>query len=273
MSAVSPKRTKEMSMIDHAARAPDGDFFDRRWVQVTVMTLIAFNAVVLGLEQIQALASWKPTLVAIDRILLAVFCVELVAKMAVRRLAFWRDSWNWFDVMVIAIALVPSSGPLAVLRALRVLRVLRLISAVPAMRLVVETVLRSLPGLGAILAVQGLIIYSFAVMGSALFGKTDPEHFGGLFPSLFTLFQVMTLEDWAGIARGLLTEYPGAWLYFISFILASTFVVLNLFIAVIGNSMQELRGEQETKEPLVDEIRALRSEVAALASHIKNTQK
>lgn len=244
---------------------------DRPLLQRAILGLIVLNAIVLGLEQVPALVAWRDLLHLVDRICLAVFCVELALKAVLLRRAFARDPWNWFDTAVVAIALVPAVGPLAVLRALRVLRVLRLVTAVPAMRLVVGALLRSLPGMGAILAVLGLILYVFAVMGTGLFGAADGEHFGSLARSAFTLFQVMTLEGWADIARGLMAVAPWAWAFFLAFILMGTFVVLNLFIAVIGNSMQDVRGEQAAPAPaapaaddVATELRRLREEVAAL---------
>jgi voltage-gated sodium channel len=183
-----------------------------------------------------------------------------------------------FDFLVVAIALVPASGPFAVLRALRVLRVLRILTIVPSMRRVVGGLLAAIPGLGSIAAVLGLIFYVFAVIATKLFGAAFPDWFGTLGRSLYTLFQVMTLESWSmGIARPVMETFPYAWVFFVLFILVATFTMLNLFIGIIVNAMQSVtEGEQaRTVEAVVQardhveadlhaEVRLLRGEIAQL---------
>ncbi len=142
---------------------------------------------------------------------------------------------------------MPSTGAFSVLRALRVLRVLRLVSAIPKMRFVVEALARSLPGLSSIGFLLLVFFYVFAVMATKLFGAQFPHWFGGLWGSMFSLFQIMTLEGWAEIAREIMEHEPAAWIFFLAFILLGTFTVLNLFIAVIVNAMQE------TNTPVVHE--------------------
>ncbi|MBJ7546621.1 ion transporter, partial [Pseudomonas sp. OA3] len=159
-----------------------------------------------------------------------------------------------------------------VLRALRVLRVLRLVSINPSMRKVVQALLASLPGMGSIVMLMGLVFYVAAVMATQLFGQSFPEWFGNIGASLYTLFQVMTLESWSmGIVRPVMEEHPLAWLFFVPYILVATFMMLNLFIAVIVNAMQsthEPNAEEQAaatrEQAILDELRALRSEVAEL---------
>ena len=238
-------------------------------VQHSLVTLIVINAIVLGMETSPALmAGWGHWLVGLDRAILAVFVVEIAARLIAHRLAFFRDAWNVFDFAVVAIALVPASGPLAVLRALRVLRVLRLITLVPSMKRVVGGLLAALPGLGSVVAVIGIIFYVSAVIATKLFAADFPELFGDLGRSAFTLFQVMTLESWAMVVvRPVMALYPQAWIFFLIFILASTFTLLNLFIAVIVNAIQQ---EQAGEAPTVadSEIAQLRQEIAALRSSL-----
>jgi voltage-gated sodium channel len=254
-------------------RARLGAFVEHPRFTAAITALIIVNAVTLGLETspaaMAAAGSW---LVALDRTILAVFVVELALRMAAHGLRFFRGGWNWFDLVIVGIALLPATGPLSVLRALRVLRVLRLVSVVPEMRMVVESVTRSLPGLGTIALLLVVFFYVFAVLATKLFGDTHPQWFGHLGGSLFSLFQVMTLESWTTIARGVMQSHPWAWLFFLCFILVATFTVLNLFIAVIVNAMQEQHAAQVragTAEPtqaerLEMEVRALRAELAAL---------
>jgi voltage-gated sodium channel len=214
----------------------------------------------------------------IDKGILAVFVVELALRMYVHRLAFWRDPWSLFDFAVVAIALVPASGPFAVLRALRVLRVLRMLTIVPSMRRVVGALLSAIPGLSSIAVVLLLVFYVFGVIATHLFGALFPEWFGHLGRSLYTLFQVMTLESWSmGIARPVMEQAPWAWAFFITFILFATFTMLNLFIAIIVNAMQTFQESEQQdalksmeaathnlEHELHTEVKTLRTELAEI---------
>src|SRR3712207_5226674 len=175
-----------------------------------IMALIVANAITLGLETSPSVMSEiGPLLHALDRAFLAVFVVELAARMLVHRGAFFRDPWSLFDLAVVGVALVPASESLSVLRALRILRVLRLISVVPSLRRVVGGLVGALPGMGSILLLLCLIFYVFSVIGAKLYGPTNPELFGGLGQTAYTLFQVMTFDDWsAGIVKPLMDEHP-----------------------------------------------------------------
>ncbi len=207
----------------------------------TIIALIVFNALVLGLETSDwVMARAGTALRVLDGAVLAVFVAEIVAKLVAHDRHFFRSPWNVFDFAIVGAALVPASGPLSILRALRILRLMRLLGRVPRLRRIVEALLRALPGIGWILLLLGLVFYVFAVMGTQLFGDTFPEYFGTLGKTLYTLFQVMTLESWSmGIARPVMAVHPWAGLYFVTFILITAFTILNLFIGVIVNTMQE----------------------------------
>jgi voltage-gated sodium channel len=213
--------------------------------QRVVVGLILLNAVVLGLETSPGLGALTPVLFALDRLCLLVFAGELAAKLVAYRGRFFRSGWNCFDFAVVAIALIPAAGPLAVLRTLRVLRVLRLFTVVPSLRRVVAAFLHAIPGLGSVILVMSIFFYVAAVLATKLFGTTHPEFFGSLGGSLYTLFQIMTLESWSmGIARPVMEHHPWAWCFFIPFIFMATFTILNLFIGIIVSAMQELSGER-----------------------------
>ena len=240
-----------------------------------IMALIVLNAITLGLETSdQVMARYGTLLLVVDRAILAIFVLEIAARLAVGPIAFWRDPWRVFDFLVVAIALIPTSGALSVLRAFRILRVLRLISTVPAMRRVVAGLLEALPGMGSILFLLLLIFYVFAVISTKLFGDSFPEWFGTIAASAYTLFQIMTLESWSmGIVRPVMEAFPLAWMLFLPFIIATAFTVLNLFIGVIVDAMQseheaEARDErdalQNQTEQILVELQALRAEVATL---------
>jgi voltage-gated sodium channel len=236
--------------------------------------LILLNAAILGLQTYDWPAQVQQALTYADKAIIAVFVVEIVLKLIVQRLRFFTSPWNLFDFAVVAISVVPAAGSFSVLRALRVLRLFRLFSVVPEMRSVVEALAKAIPGMGAIMLVLGVIFYVAAVMGAKLFSGTHPEFFNNLGGSAFTLFQIMTLESWSmGVARPVIEQHPFAWIFFVGFIILTSFAVLNLFIAVIVDSMQSKHFDAETerqneahdeREHLLDEVRAMRSELSEI---------
>jgi voltage-gated sodium channel len=261
-------------------------FLLRPWTQHTILVLIVVNAILMGLETSTTLMEQTGSLIlSIDRAILMVFVVELSLRIFVYRLAFFRDPWSLFDFAVVAVALVPASGPFAVLRALRVLRVLRMLTIVPSMRRVVGALLSAVPGLSSIAMVLLLVFYVFGVIATHLFGADFPDWFGTLGRSLYTLFQVMTLESWSmGISRPVMEVMPHAWAFFIPFILFATFTMLNLFIAIIVNAMQTFSEEehQDTvgavekvghviEQGLHAEVQSLRQEIGELKTLLRQT--
>ena len=255
------------------------DFLETPWFGQAITALIVINAVTLGLETWPAaMSAAGQVLFTIDRIVLIVFTCEIAAKIVAYRGAFFRRGWDLFDLTVVAIAWIPTAGALSVLRALRVLRVLRLVSAVPQMRAVVGALFAALPGMGAIIAVLMLLFYVAAVVTTKLFGASFPDWFGSIGASMYSLFQIMTLESWSmGIVRPVMDVYPLAGLFFVPFVVITSFAVLNLFIGLIVNSLQQFNGEERERvrsadelarserECLLKEIRALREEVRRIS--------
>ncbi len=217
-----------------------------------ITALILMNAITLGLETDQSItARYGGLLHWIDRIILVLFSIELLLKFYVYRSRFFRSGWNLFDLAIVAIAWVPTSGALTVLRALRILRVLRLISVVPQLRRVVSAIGHSIPGMVSVVGVLGLIFYVASVLATKLFGTyPDPnmqEWFGSIGASAYTLFQIMTLESWSmGVVRPTMELFPWAWSFFIPFIIITSFAVLNFFIGIIVDSMQIVQKQEET---------------------------
>lgn len=261
-----------------------GTWIESTRIQFSIIALIIVNAITLGLETSPTvMEAVGPAILMLDRAILSVFVVEILLKLFAFGPRFFRQPWNVFDFIVVTIALIPASGPLAVLRALRVLRVLRLVSMMPRLRFVVEALLHAVPGIASIAGLMLLIFYVAAVMSTGLFGQSFPEWFGSIGASMYTLFQVMTLESWSmGIARPVIEAYPYAWLFFIPFILIATFTMLNLFIAIIVNTMQTLHeatleAEEKTIKEVVhdegvileDEIKSLRGEIRELREMLK----
>lgn len=242
-----------------------------------ILALVVLNAITLGLETSPAvMAKYGGPLHALDRAILAVFVAEITARLAVRRLAFFRDPWAVFDFAIVAISLLPATGPLQVLRSLRVLRVFRLITLAPSLKRVVGALIGALPGMGSIVLLLSLVIYVFGVMATHLYGASMPDKFGSFGISIFTLFQLVTLDGWSGeIVRPAMEQHPYAWVFFITFILVTSFTVFNLFIGVVVNAMQaEHEAEQVEKtgrppvsmDDLMQELKKLRGEVAELKS-------
>lgn len=246
--------------------------------QQFIITVIVVNAVTLGLETSSTLTNnFGGLLHAADRVMLFIFVVELATRLYAYGWRFFTDPWSVFDFIIVGISLMPASGAFSVLRALRVLRVLRLMSAVPAMRRVVSGLLAAVPGMASIGALLGLIIYVAAVMATKLFGDIAPEYFDDLGTTLFTLFQTMTGEAWPDVAAAVMAQAPMAWIFFVVYILVSSFAVLNLFIAVIVSGMEKqvttdlveaedrhAADQAASGELILAELRALRSEVAEL---------
>ena len=253
-----------------AAIAEDARF------QRAIIVLIVVNAITLGLETSPAvMTSVGPALIALDHVVLAIFVAELAIRIGAYGWSFFRDPWSIFDFVVVALALAPSTENFSVLRALRVLRVLRLVTAVPQMRRVVGGLLSALPGLGSVVAILCLVFYVAGVMATQLFGHDFPQWFGTLWKSLYSLFQIMTLESWSmGIVRPVMEVHPYAWGFFVPFILIATFTMLNLFIGVVVSAMQSYHDKEaehvevtrSEHAELLAEIRSLRADLKALKS-------
>jgi len=251
----------------------------RGW-ETFILSLIIVNAAILGLMTSEAvMAEAGELLLVLDTAILAVFVVEIAMRIAVHRLAFFRDAWSLFDFFVVAIALVPATGEFSVLRALRILRVLRLVSMVPSLRRVVNGLVAALPGMGSIVLLMVIVFYVFAVMATSLYGATFPEWFGSIGASAYSLFQIMTLESWSmGIVRPVMEAHPYAWAFFVPFIMVTAFAVLNLFIGIIVSGMQQEVEEEaaasrdvlmEESHAIHDEIRQLREEVRTLTATVR----
>jgi len=233
-----------------------------------IIAVIVINAIGLGLETSPWAMSYVGGVVTwLDSVAIGIFVVELLLKFFVYRLAFFKNGWNIFDLAIVSAALVPAGEQFSVLRALRILRALRLVSVVPSMRKVIVGLFRAIPSIGTVIVMLLLLFYISAVMATKLFGEAFPEWFGNIGATLYSLFQIMTLESWSmGIVRPVMEEFPYAWAFFVPFILLTSFIVLNLFIGVIVNAMAEATGEEahSEREEILEQLKALREDVAAL---------
>ncbi|MGJ8629242.1 MAG: ion transporter [Sulfitobacter sp.] len=215
-----------------------------------IMAVIIVNAVLLGMETSDAImARAGGVIMFLDRLCLAIFVTEIAAKLFADRFRFFKNGWNLFDFVIVGISLVPVTQGFSALRALRILRVLRLVSTAPRLRRVVEGLVNALPGMGSVFLLMALIFYIGAVIATKLFGTSFPEWFGTLGRSGYSLFQIMTLESWSmGIVRPVMEVYALAWMFFVPFIMITTFAVVNLLVGLIVNSMQDAHHEENNAE-------------------------
>ncbi len=251
----------------------------------TIIGLIVLNAIILGFETDKAMVEqYGEWLSLADTALLCVFTIELAVKFYAYRLSFFRSGWNVFDFLIVGVAWIPASGPFAVLRAFRILRILRLLSMVPQMRRVISALAYSIPGMSSVLGVLVLVFYVCAVLSTKLFGQhPDPlmqEWFGTIGASAYTLFQIMTLESWSmGIVRPTMELYSWSWMFFVPFIVITSFAVLNLFIGIIVDAMQltkvdDLDEEKEEIQKFThQEMEVLSQQMNEMMEYVKGLQK
>jgi voltage-gated sodium channel len=250
-------------------------FIEGKSVQNFIIGLIVLNSITIGFETSdKVMSSIGDTLLLIDKIILAIFVLEITLKLYAYGFSFFKGGWNVFDFSIVVIALLPASGVLAVLRSLRIFRSLRLIKNVPKLRFIVESLFHSLPSLVWIFVLLALVFYVFSVIGTKLFGADYPQWFGTLAASMFTLFQIMTLEGWAEISREIMEKYPFANIYFILFILLASYTTLNIFIAIVVNTMAEVQQKVSVEEVnkigtiIQDENEDLKNDIKLLKEQI-----
>ncbi len=248
-----------LGLVVYKLKTLDGlkEFLEHRYFQWTILSLIIINAITIGMETSPAIVStlgdWLKHL---DNFILIIFTIEISLKVFAYRHRFFLNAWNVFDFLIVAIALVPAAGPLHILRTLRILRTARLIKNVPKLRLIIESLIKSIPSIGWIAVLLFMIFYIFAVIGTDLYMDRFPEYFGDMGKTMFTLFQIMTLESWSsGIARPMMQEIPYVYIFFIPFILLATYTTLNVFIAIVVNTMNEInRAEMKDEEERVKDF-------------------
>ena len=258
---------------------------DSGWFNAFIVGVILVNAVLVGLETSQELlARYRALFDLLNAVIVGIFVVEISIRMVTywpRPQAFFRDGWNAFDFIVVALSLLPQAGSFAtVARLARLLRVVRLVSVLPELRLIVGTMLRSFGSMVSVVLLLALVLYVYAVLGYHLFGAIDPLHWGDLGTAVRTLFESLTLEGWLEVQAAVIEQVPLAWLFFGSYILLAVFVVVNLFIAVILNNLETVKAEHaaeemaELTEPDADEdllrrVEVIRSELGELEARLR----
>ena len=249
-----------------------------------IIGLILLNAVLLGLETLPFMMNGYAIWISLgQQVTLGVFILEAALKIfavSPRADRYFRDGWNVFDFSIIVFSLIPATGGFAIIARLgRLLRLLRLVSAVPELRLIVATLVRSIPSMLHIVALMSLMVYIYAIIGYQLFHEHDPEHWRNLGISLLSLFRVVTLEDWTDIMYKAMELHPLTWIYFVSFVVFGTFVVINLFIAVVINNLDEAKQERlrkleqaPTADSLLSELRATQQSLRRLEEQLQRRQ-
>jgi len=235
--------------------------------EYTIIGLILFNAIILGLETSpEIVANYNGWLHLGNNLILGVFIIEAALKIiavAPRFKLYFGNGWNLFDFSIVVLSLLPATGEYAMIaRLARLLRVARLMSTIPELRLIISTLVRSIPSMGHVLMLMSIIFYIYAVAGYHLFNEHDPTHWRNLGISLLTLFRIVTLEDWTDVMYAAMEMHHLSWIYFVSFVVLGTFVVINLFIAVVLNNLEEAKQEQlaslrtpATKDEILNELR------------------
>lgn len=256
------------------------EFLEHHKVQRFIISLIVINAITIGFETNHSLMERSGEIFnQFDFVILVIFILEIVLKIYAYGWRFFTNAWNLFDFFIVAIAAMPAAGVFSVFRTLRILRTLRLLKNVPKLRIIIESLIKAVPSIGWIILLLAIIFYIFAVVGTNIYGEVFPQWFGTMGESIFTLFQIMTLESWSsGIARPILEEMPYAWVFFVPFILIATYTTLNIFIAIVVNTMNELHmaeiKEEEEKLKAIEEEkhRYLLSQLAALQTKLESIE-
>ena len=254
----------------------DSNFFNK-----LIIYLIVLNGITMGLATSKSFLSNFGTYTSVfNFIVITIFTIEIILRIYVHKLSFFKDPWSLFDFFVVGISLVPTSGGFEILRVLRVLRLFRLVTVVPQMKKIVSALISVIPGMLSVIALMTLFFYVFGIMATQLFSQSFPQWFGTLGESFYTLFQIMTLESWSmGIVIPIMDVYPYAWVFFVPFILVVTFIMINLVVAIIVDAMAILnKKEEETildevqsnEIQINDEIKKLRTEISELKYLIEN---
>lgn len=247
---------------------------ENKWFQLGILGVICLNALVFGVQtSVWARNTCGKFLNGIDSLCLVIFTIELALKIVVYNRRFCMDPWNILDFIVVAVSFVPDCGMFSSVRLFRILRIFKLISGIRHMRIILAAIVKSVKGIlwtGSLLV---LIYYVYGILGTHLFGATFQDWFGNLGKSVYSLFQIMTLESWSmGIARPVIAVYPYAWVYFVSYILMSSFLVMNVVVGIVLNSITECC-QAEVSEPkkssLKEELEKLKKQISVVEAELE----
>ena len=247
-----------------------------------IIAMILITALGLGLETSRAIhADFGHVIRWAFHVALAVFVIEAAIKLtavAPRFERYFKDGWNLFDFVILVLALMPDAGEFALIaRLARLLRVLRVVTVVPQLRIIVSTLIRSLPGLANVGLLLSAVFYVYAIAGVHLFRDHDPAHWRSLGIALLSLFRVMTLEDWTDIMYVAMELHPMAWLFFVSFVMLAAVIMINLVIAVVINNLHDarlevtpVRGEESEDQATLRSVREEAASARAALERVEN---
>ena len=233
--------------------------------QLFILGVIVINAVVLGLETYDAIdEEIGSTLNVLNDVFLGIFVVEIAIRIAAhgrRPQDYFKSGWNVFDFVIIGGAFLPGLRQNATaLRVLRLLRIVRVVSLFPDLRFLIRGMAASLPPIGSMAMLTSLLIYIYGMLGWILFADTDPAHWGDVGQAMLSLFIVLTLESWPEIMGEVIGAHPWAWLYFVSYVLIASFLLINMGIAILINSLEEVRAMEAIEKRLGDRRAAREAE-------------
>lgn len=230
-------------------------FVESKLFTTLVFVLIILNTVSLGIETFKLSPELTGALSTFNTVCIVIFVLEIVLKLYALGGAFFKDAWNIFDTIIVIISILPMITFLSSMRAFRIfrmfraLRALRMMKRLEKLRVIVQALLGALPSVAWVVVLLCIIYYVFAVIGTNLFSALSPEYFGSLWKSLYTLFQITMADDLGEVSRPLLASGFGAVVYFVSFVVLSTILVLNVIVGVVVDSVSEIKKTASSKTP------------------------
>lgn len=253
----------------------------------TIVLIILINSIVLGLITSEAIyAKFGELLEFILSTCVVIFTVEITLRIIAKGWRFFLNGWNIFDFLLITMALMPETGAAITFRVFRVLRALRMVSSMKKLRHIVSAILVSAPHVFWAAVLEMIIFYIFGIMGQNLFHEAFPQWFGTLGETVYTLFQVTTLESWSmGIARPVMKVYPWAWMYFVPFVMISSYIVLNVVVGVVVNATSDIseddnismkdkiKAKKVTNTELSEQINELKEHILRLEAKLEENKK
>lgn len=253
----------------------------------TIVLIILINSIVLGLITSEAIyAKFGELFEFILSACVVIFTVEITLRIIAKGWRFFLNGWNIFDFLLITMALMPETGAAITFRVFRVLRALRMVSSMKKLRHIVSAILVSAPHVFWAAVLEIIIFYIFGIMGQNLFHEAFPQWFGTLGETVYTLFQVTTLESWSmGIARPVMKVYPWAWMYFVPFVMISSYIVLNVVVGVVVNATSDIseddnismkdkiKAKKVTNTELSEQINELKEHILRLEAKLEENKK
>jgi len=243
-----------------------------------VLLVIIASALLVGFSLNMPIDSpWYPIINLIEILILAFFCIEIILRIFAEEkpINYFKDPWNLFDFIIVLACFIPlKDKAVYVLRLVRVLRTFRLFRAFPNIKPVISGLIRSVSSVVFVALLLVIVLYIYAVIGVSLFNEIDPIHFGSLWKGLFTLFQILTLESWNTIMLPANSIYPvGGPIYFISFIIIGTMIIMNLFLGIIVGNMSKAMDKLNSPEKMRDYLDEDAQREKVLANKLSKIEK